>query len=65
MKNKLLNFKEHLKLNILILVMAAAAILVFTGHTTHIIAYSAYLLLFGCLLMHLFMHGGHGGHGKH
>ena len=65
MKNKLFNFKEHFRLNILILIAVVAAVLVFTGHTTHIFVYSSYLLLFACLLMHLLMHSGHGGHGKH
>lgn len=35
-----------------------------TEHTAHVIGFLPYSLLFICLLMHLFMHGGgHGGHG--
>lgn len=62
MKNKLFNFKEHFKFNILLILLAAVAVLVLTGHTSHILAYSSYLLLLGCVLMHLLMHRGHGNH---
>lgn len=62
MKNKLFNFKEHLKLNILIIILTAATVLVLTGHTSHILAYSGYLALLGCVMMHLLMHRGHGKH---
>lgn len=68
MNNKLFNFKKHLRLNVLILILTASVIVVVTGHTSHILAYSGYLALFACFLMHIFMHGGHGGpngHGKH
>lgn len=62
MKNKVFNFKEHFKFNLIILIIAAVAVLVLTGHTSHILAYSSYLLLLGCILMHLLMHKGHGKH---
>lgn len=69
MKNKLFNFKEHLGLNIiLILALAATAFYIFTEHLSHVIAYSGVIAFLVMILMHLFMHGGHGGqggHGKH
>jgi hypothetical protein len=34
-----------------------------TEHLAHLAGFLPYSLLFACLLMHLFMHGGHGGHG--
>lgn len=30
-------------------------------HWAHIVPWLPYLLLLGCVAMHLFMHGGHGG----
>ena len=32
-------------------------------HSAHLAGFFPYSLLFVCLFMHLFMHGGHGGHG--
>jgi hypothetical protein len=32
-------------------------------HQAHVIAALPWLLVGGCLVMHLFMHHGHGGHG--
>jgi hypothetical protein len=34
-----------------------------TEHTAHVFGALPYLLAGGCLLMHVFMHGGHGQHG--
>jgi Protein of unknown function (DUF2933) len=34
-----------------------------TEHSAHLAGFFPYSLLFVCLFMHLFMHGGHGGHG--
>ncbi len=47
------------------LFILAIAALLFAGHGTHLLAYSGYMLFFACILMHLFMHGGHDGHGHH
>ena len=42
-----------------------AAFLLLSEHRAHALGYLPYLLLFGCLFMHMFMHGGHGGHSGH
>ena len=34
-----------------------------TEHLAHLAGFLPYSLLFICIFMHLFMHGGHGGHG--
>ena len=34
-----------------------------TEHQAHVIAALPWVLILGCLVMHLFMHGVHGGHG--
>lgn len=34
-----------------------------TEHRAHLAGFLPYSLLFICIFMHLFMHGGHGGHG--
>ena len=34
-----------------------------TEHTAHVFGALPFVLLFGCLFMHLFMHGSHSGHG--
>ncbi len=49
----------------LIIALAIAAILLGFEHRIHIFAGNGFLalLLLGCVVMHLFMHGGHGGHG--
>jgi len=44
------------------LALAALGVYLFATHTGHILAALPYLLLLACLLMHLFMHGGHGHH---
>jgi hypothetical protein len=41
-----------------------AAILLFTEHRAHVLSALIYLPLLLCLLMHVFMHGGHGHHGS-
>ncbi|PVA08967.1 hypothetical protein DC366_16255 [Pelagivirga sediminicola] len=49
----------------LIIALAIAAVLLGFEHRVHIFAGNGFLaiLLLGCVVMHLFMHGGHGGHG--
>jgi len=49
----------------LIVALAVAAVLLGFEHRIHIFAGNGFLvlLLVGCGVMHLFMHGGHGGHG--
>lgn len=32
-------------------------------HGQHLLPYLPFAFLLGCLVMHIFMHGGHGGHG--
>lgn len=39
------------------------AFFLITEHWAHLIPFLPYSLLFVCLIMHAFMHGGHGGHG--
>ncbi len=34
-----------------------------TEHLAHLAGFLPFSLLFICIFMHLFMHGGHGGHG--
>jgi len=49
----------------LIIALAIAAVLLGFEHRVHLFAGNGFLLLLllGCGVMHLFMHGGHGGHG--
>ncbi len=49
----------------LIIALAIAAVLLGFEHRVHIFFGNGFLalLLLGCVVMHLFMHGGHGGHG--
>lgn len=42
-----------------------AAFLLLSEHRAHVLGYLPFLLIFGCLFMHMFMHGGHGGHSGH
>jgi hypothetical protein len=50
---------------VLLAFLAAAGFLLVYEHRAHIFTGSGLLiaLLAGCVLMHLFMHGGHGGRG--
>lgn len=41
-----------------------AVILLWEEHSMHILGAMPWLLLLACLLLHIFMHGGHG-HGGH
>jgi hypothetical protein len=34
-------------------------------HRAHALGYLPFLLIFGCLFIHMFMHGEHGGHSGH
>jgi hypothetical protein len=47
------------------LLAAIGVILYFllTEHKAHFIGFLPYLLLVACMLIHVFMHGGHGDHG--
>ena len=47
----------------LIVLGAVAAYFLLTEHRAHLFAALPFLLLFGCLGMHTFMHHGHDGHG--
>lgn len=49
----------------LLVFLGVAAVLLGWEHRVHLFAGDAFavLLLVGCVVMHLFMHGGHGGHG--
>ena len=49
----------------LLVFLGVAALLLAYEHRVHLFAGNAgvVLLLIGCFVMHLFMHGGHGGHG--
>jgi hypothetical protein len=44
--------------------LAILALLVYSGHSAHLLGYLPFLLLLACPLMHIFMHGGHG-HSEH
>lgn len=46
------------------LVLAAVGLYLLLSHTGHVLAAAPYLILLGCPLMHLFMHGGTHKHGK-
>ena len=35
-----------------------------TEHRAHLAGFLPFSLLFACIFMHMFMHGGHGGHGS-
>ena len=48
----------------LVAFLAVAGFFLLTEHRAHAFGYLPYALLLLCLLMHLFMHGGHGG-GSH
>jgi hypothetical protein len=45
--------------------LAVAGYFLWTEHQAHVIAALPWLLVGGCLIMHLFMHGGHGGGHSH
>lgn len=46
----------------LLVFLAIAAFFLLTEHTAHVFGLLPFLLLLACLLMHVFMHGGHAGH---
>lgn len=50
---------------VLLVALGIGAFLLIFEHRVHIFAGNGFLtlLLLGCVVMHLFMHGGHGGHG--
>lgn len=48
----------------LIAFLGVAGYFLWTEHQAHVITALPFLLLGGCIVMHLFMHGGHG-HGGH
>ena len=45
-----------------ICVLTILGLLVYTGHSAHLLGAVPYLLLLACPLMHIFMHGGHHHH---
>lgn len=45
--------------------LAVGGYFLWTEHQAHVIAVLPWLLIGGCLVMHLSMHGGHGGHSGH
>ncbi len=45
--------------------LAVGGYFLWTEHQAHTITALPWLLIGGCLVMHLFMHGGHGGHSGH
>jgi len=52
----------------LVVFLAIGGFFLWTEHEAHVIAALPWVLIGGCLVMHLFMHGGHGhggggGHG--
>ncbi len=47
---------------ILIVLLGAVGLYLVVDHGQYLIPYLPFSFLFGCLVMHLFMHGGHGGH---
>lgn len=49
----------------LLIALGIGAFLLAFEHRVHIFGGNGFLalLLLGCVVMHLFMHGGHGGHG--
>ena len=50
---------------LLLTVLAVAAIYLLVEHWAHALPYLPWLLILACPLMHVFMHGGHGGHAGH
>ena len=56
----------RLSLPIKVVLYASIGIIAYfliTEHWAHLAGFLPYSLLFICIFMHLFMHGGHGGHG--
>jgi hypothetical protein len=45
---------------VLLALLAIGGYFLWTEHESHVIAALPWLLVGGCLVMHLFMHGGHG-----
>ena len=43
--------------------LGIAGYFLWTEHEAHVFAALPFVLVAGCLVMHLFMHRGHGGHG--
>ena len=48
-----------------IVFLAIAGFFLWTEHRVHVIEYLPWILVLGCLFMHIFMHGGHGGGHDH
>ena len=45
--------------------VAVLGLLIYTGHSAHLLGALPWLLILACPLMHVFMHGGHGHHHHH
>ncbi|NIL99831.1 MAG: DUF2933 domain-containing protein [Gammaproteobacteria bacterium] len=48
-----------------VIFLAIAGYFLWTEHQAHVIEFLPWILVLGCLGMHLFMHGGHGHGGGH
>lgn len=48
---------------VLIGLLVIIGIYLIIDHGRHLLPYLPFAFLFGCLFMHMFMHGGHGSHG--
>ena len=48
----------------LIALLIAAGLYLVIDHGQHLTPYLPFVFLLGCLVMHLFMHGGHEHHGE-
>lgn len=68
-----MNSPDHIKNNqsssrskwVLIGFLAVVAYFLWAEHKAHVIEYFPYLMLFACLFMHLFHHGGGHNHAQH
>ena len=48
----------------LIALLIVVGLYLVIDHGQHLVPYFPFVLLLGCLVMHLFMHGGHRHHGE-
>lgn len=55
---------NKIKISLAVFLVIAGFFLI-TEHRAHIFSILPFSLLGVCLLMHVFMHGGHGGNSKH
>jgi hypothetical protein len=50
---------------VLLAFVAVGGFLLFSEHRAHVLGSLIYVLPLACIVMHLFMHGGHGNHSAH